>query len=294
MEDKQRPFIVTFVGAKTVVLRVQKRVVPGANASLGAKTRAAHQPRNFWENFLCARHSSRREDSIGINTSALNWVVEARGGGGGEKRSRLFIESPITLGLYSPSRHHHRRLRPPAYGSPNKTKTKTKQKKSSPGLSNRPCGLGPTAHLSILNTEAERIPVIYKTKPKPKRRDDPARKTSQTPSRKPGPNPVLYSRKTSHRTSPKASHTFQHLLSKRRSFETTARSSPYPPRGSDMARQSGPVAAAAHPRCVRQPGKQGKTGPWLYVVAGIERSKAVGAHSGVLSGSRGCCTGAGG
>jgi hypothetical protein len=33
---------------------------------------------------------------------------------------------------------------------------------------------------------------------------------------------------------------------------------------------------------VRARGKQGTTGPWLYVVAGIEHSKAAGAHSGVL------------
>jgi hypothetical protein len=179
---------------------------------------------------------------------------------------------------------------------PKQNKTKTKQKTSSPGLSNRPCGLGPTAHLSILNTEAERIPVIYKTNPKPKRRDDPATR-SKAPKNKPNPRPKPRAKpatlqpKISHRTSPKASHTFQHLLLKRRGIEATL-SSPYPPRGSDTARHSGP--AAVDPRCVRARGKQGTTGPWLYVVAGIERSKVAGAHSGVLSGSRGCCTGAGG
>jgi hypothetical protein len=106
---------------------VQKLVVLGANASPGAKTRAAHQPRNFCENFLCARRSSRREDSIGIDTSALNWVVVALWGGG-EKRLRLFIESPMNLGLYSPSRHHQRRLRPPACGTPG-TQTQDKVRK---------------------------------------------------------------------------------------------------------------------------------------------------------------------
>jgi hypothetical protein len=39
-------------------------------------------------------------------------------------------------GFCSPSRHHLRRLRPP-------------KRKCSPGLSNRPCGLGPTTDLSI-------------------------------------------------------------------------------------------------------------------------------------------------
>jgi hypothetical protein len=112
----------------------------------------------------------------------------------------------------------------------------------------------------------------------------PREKQAETPSRSPGPNPLLYGPKTSHQTSLKASHTFQHLPSKRRSLEATARSSPYPPRGS----------GTAYPRYVRARGKQGRIDPWLYVVAGIERSKAAGAHSGVLSGSRGCCTGAGG
>jgi hypothetical protein len=113
----------------------------------------------------------------------------------------------------------------------------------------------------------------------PKRRDDKATQSSK--------------RKTSHRTSPKASHTFQHLLLKRRSIEATARSSPYPPRKSDTAPHSTP-AAAAQPRCVRSRGKQGTTGPWSCVAAGTGHSKAAGAHSGVLSGSRGCCTGVGG
>jgi hypothetical protein len=162
-----------FCGCKNAWFRVQTR--------LWVQKLVLHTNHETSGRISCARDTRRDEKIrlVSIPALSIGWLRRVVGGGG-EKRSRLFIESPITLGLYSPSRHHHRRLRPPAYGSPNKTKTKTKQKKSSPGLSNRPCGLGPTAHLSISNTEAERIPVIYKTKPKPKRRDDPATRSSKS------------------------------------------------------------------------------------------------------------------
>jgi hypothetical protein len=92
-------------------------------------------------------------------------------------------------------------------------------------------------------TEAERIPVIStqnKTKTKAARRpSDPFLQKTKNRS------------KTSHQTSLKASRTFRHLPLKRRSIQATARSSPYPPRGSDTVRHSGP----ADPRCVRARGK---------------------------------------
>jgi hypothetical protein len=56
------------------------------------------------------------------------------------------IHCAIPYMVFAPPHSIPRRLRPPAYGTPNKNKNKSK---SSPGLSNRPCGLGPTAHLSI-------------------------------------------------------------------------------------------------------------------------------------------------
>jgi hypothetical protein len=79
----------------------------------------------------------------------------------GDARSRLFIEIAYESRLIlpvspSPTPPTTTRLRLP--------KQKQNKKKSSPGLSNRPCGPGPTAHLSIYtrtHTEAERIPVIY-------------------------------------------------------------------------------------------------------------------------------------
>jgi hypothetical protein len=96
-------------------------------------------------------NSTRRIDCRKAFDSQMRGCGAARGGA--FWRGVDLIHCAIPYMVSAPPHSIPRRLRPPAYGTPNK-------KKSSPGLSNRPCGLGPTAHLSILNTEAERIPVI--------------------------------------------------------------------------------------------------------------------------------------
>jgi hypothetical protein len=81
---------------------------------------------------LCARCSIRRGESIAVKLTILKCVVVALWGGGGEKDYAYLLRPPIILGLCSPSRHHQRRLRPPAYGSPNKNKTKGNPPPASP------------------------------------------------------------------------------------------------------------------------------------------------------------------
>jgi hypothetical protein len=106
---------------------VQELGVLSANASPGAKTRRCTPTIELLRKFACARCLSRQEDLIGIDTSALTWVFEARGGGGGgEKRLRIYTSSRLlSKGFCSPSCHRQRgRLR---LTKRNKTTQQTEQ-----------------------------------------------------------------------------------------------------------------------------------------------------------------------
>jgi hypothetical protein len=106
------------------------------------RRRVSRQSETLNTNFLCVECSRRRDESNGDGSDSLQCVLVAPWGGRGRKKiTHKYIEPPTFQRLLLPVS--------PSPTPPTAPQIKQNKKKSSPGLSNRPCGLGPTALLSI-------------------------------------------------------------------------------------------------------------------------------------------------